>query len=76
MSTVLQARINFIKTDFVKIFNFIKFVPMTKKLLHKKDQFCQNFACNNQFYQVKFLENWLKVAKTKRKIWILLVSCL
>ena len=40
---------------------------MTKKLLHKKYRFCQNLACKNQFYQVKFLENWLKVVKTEEK---------
>ena len=67
MCNRVQSRIDFIKTDFVKIFDFIKFVAMTKKLLHKKDQFCQNLACKNQFYQVKFLENWLKVVKTEEK---------
>ena len=61
----MQSRIDFIKTHFVNIFDFIKFVPMTKKLLHEKNRFCQNVACKNQFYQVKFLENWLKVVKTE-----------
>ena len=40
---------------------------MTKKLLYKKDRFCQNFACENQFYQEMFLENWLKVVEAEEK---------